>query len=112
MSNEWRCRDRGCASTLSLSTSNAKVLREPSIHTCQQSTSASKSLVDKIVGNMKKRAREETTSIPPISRQEIVKARLSDAGLASGLFFPTFDNVDASLYRRGYPRLVPSSPSL
>ena len=80
-------------------TSNAKVLREPSTHTCQQSTSAGKSLVDQVVGNMKKRAREETTSIPKISRQEIVKARLSDAGLPTGLFFPTFENVDASLYR-------------
>ena len=112
MSNEWRCLDRDCANTLSLCTSNAKVLREPSTHTCQQSTSADKSLVDEVVGNMKKRAREETTSIPKISRQEIVKARLSDAGLAAGLFFPTFENVDASLYRsrsKNYPSL-PKSP--
>ena len=98
-SNEWRCRDRGCASTFSLCTSNAKVLREPSTHTCQQSTSAGKSLVDEVVGNMKKRAREETTSIPKIYTQEIVKARISYPGLATGLFFPTFENVDASLYR-------------
>ena len=98
-SNEWHCRDRGFASTLSLCTSNAKVLREPSTDNCLQSTSAGKSLVDEVVGNMKKRAREETTSIPKIYTQEIVKARLSDAGLATGLFFPTFENVGASLYR-------------
>ena len=112
MSNEWRCRDRGCASTLSLCASNAKVLREPSIYTCQQSTSAGKSLVDEVVGNMKKRAREETTSIPKIYTQEIVKAHISHAGLATGLFFPTFENVDASLYRgrsKSYPSL-PKSP--
>ena len=111
-SNEWCCRDRGCASTLSLCTSNAKVLREPSIHTCQQSTSAGKSLANEVVGNMKKRAREETTSIPKIYTQEIVKARISHAGLATGLFFPTFENVGASLYRsrsKNYPSL-PKSP--
>ena len=112
MSNEWRCRDRGFASTLSLCTSNAKVLREPSTHTCLQSTSAGKSLVDEVVGNMKKRAREETTSIPKIYTQEIVKARISHPGLATGLLFPTFENVDASLYRsqsKNYPSL-PKSP--
>ena len=97
-SNRRRCRDRDCASMLSLCTSNVKVLREPSTHTCQQSTSAGKSLVDEVVGNMKKRVREETTSVPKIYTQEIVKARISDAGLATGLFFPTFENVDASLY--------------
>ena len=63
-SNEWRCQDRGFASTLSLCTSNAKVLREPSTHTCQQSTSAGKSLVDEVVSSMKNHAREKTTSIP------------------------------------------------
>ena len=113
MSNEWRCRDRGCTSTLSLCTSNVKVLREPSTHTCQQSTSAGKSLVDEVVGNMKKRAREETTSIPKIYTQEIVKASISHLGLATGLFFPTFENVDASLYRsrsKNYPSL-PKSPA-
>ena len=61
---------------------------------------------------MKKRAREETTSIPKIYTQEIVKARISHAGLATGLFFPTFENVNASLYRsqsKNYPSL-PKSP--
>ncbi|CAF5116012.1 unnamed protein product [Rotaria magnacalcarata] len=38
-SNEWRCRDRGCTSTISLCTVDAKVLREPSTHICQQSAS-------------------------------------------------------------------------
>ena len=112
MSNEWRCRDRGFASTLSLCTSNAKVLREPSTHTCLQSTSAGKSLVDEVVGSMKKCARDEITSIPKIYTQEIVKARISHPGLATGLFFPTFENVDASLYRsqsKNYPSL-PKSP--
>ena len=110
-SNEWRCRDHGCASTLSLCISNAKVLREPSTHACQQSTSAGKSLVDEVVGNMKKRAREESTSIPKIYTQEIVKARISHPGLATGLFFPTFENVDSSLYRgrsKNYPSLPKS----
>ena len=36
---------------------------------------------------------------PKIYTQEIVKARISDSGLATGLFFPTFENVDASLYQ-------------
>ena len=93
-------------------TSNAKVLREPSTHTCQQSTSAGKSLVDEVVGNMKKRARKETTSILKIYTQEIVKARIRHPNLATGLFFPTFENVDASLYRsrsKNYPSL-PKSP--
>ena len=72
-SNEWRCRDRGFASTLSLCTSNAKVLLEPSTHTCQQSTSAGKSLVDEVVGNMKKRAREEITSIPKSIHKKSLK---------------------------------------
>ena len=61
---------------------------------------------------MKKRAREETALIPKIYTQEIVKARTSHLGLASGLFFPTFENVDASLYRsrsKNYPSL-PKSP--
>lgn len=105
-SNEWRCRDRGCASTLALCTIDTKVLREPSTHTCQQPASAGKSLVDEAVDNMKKRAREETTSIPKIYTQEIVKTRISHPGLATGLFFPTFENVDASLYRsrsKNYP---------
>ncbi|CAM4760812.1 unnamed protein product [Rotaria magnacalcarata] len=110
-SNEWRCRDRGCTSTISLCTVDAKVLREPSTHTCQQSAAAGKSLVDEAVGNMKKRAREETTPIPKIYTQEIVKTRISHAGIATGLFFPTFENIDASLYRsrsKNYPSLPKS----
>ncbi|CAF3332009.1 unnamed protein product [Rotaria socialis] len=107
-SNEYRYRDRGFTSTLSLCTVDAKVLREPSTHTCQQSASSGKSLVDEAVGNMKKCAPEETTPIPKIYTQEIVKARISHLGIATGLFFPTFENVDASLYRsrsKNYPSL-------
>ncbi|CAM2715360.1 unnamed protein product [Rotaria socialis] len=114
-SNEWRCRDRGCTSTISLCTVDAKVLREPSTHTCQQSASAGKSLVDEAVGNMKKRAREETTPIPKIYTQEIVKARISHPGIATGLFFPTFETIDASLYRsrsKNYPSLPKSLADL
>ncbi|CAF4129893.1 unnamed protein product [Rotaria magnacalcarata] len=90
---------------------DAKVLREPSTPTCQQSAAAGKSLVDEAVGNMKKRAREETTPIPKIYTQEIVKTRISHAGIATGLFFPTFKNIDASLYRsrsKNYPSLPKS----
>ncbi|CAF4171815.1 unnamed protein product [Rotaria socialis] len=114
-SNEWRCRDRGCTSTISLCTVDAKVLREPSTHTCQQSASAGKSLVDDAVGSMKKHAREETTPIPKIYTQELVKARISHPGIATGLFFPTFENIDASLYRsrsKNYPSLPKSLVNL
>ncbi|CAF4321946.1 unnamed protein product, partial [Rotaria magnacalcarata] len=94
---------------------DAEVLREPSTHTCQQSASAGKSLVDEVVGNMKKRAREETTPIPKIYTQEIVKARISHPGIATGLFFPTFETIDASLYRsrsKNYPSLPKSLADL
>ncbi|CAF3288831.1 unnamed protein product [Rotaria socialis] len=60
---------------------------------------------------MKKRAREETTPIPKIYTQEIVKARISHPGIPIGLFFPTFENIDASLHRsrsKNYPSLPKS----
>ncbi|CAF3802870.1 unnamed protein product [Rotaria magnacalcarata] len=92
-------------------TIDTKVRREPSTHTCQQSASVGKSLVDKAIGNMKKRAREETTPIHKIYIQEIVKALISYSGIATGLFIPTFENIDASLYRsrsKNYPTLPKS----
>ncbi len=76
-SNEWRCRDRSCASTLYLCTIDGKVLCEPSTHTCRQPASAGKSLVDEAVDQMKQRVREETTPIPKIYTQEVVEVRTS-----------------------------------
>ncbi len=80
-SNDCRSRDRSCTNILSLCTVDAKVLRE--------------SLADEAVGKMKQRAREETTLSPKIYAREVVKVRINHPSLATGLFFPTFENVDA-----------------
>jgi hypothetical protein len=60
------------------------------------------------VGRMKRRAKEETTSITKIYSQEVVKTRLENQGMATGLIFPSLSSIDTSLYRhraKNYPIL-------
>jgi hypothetical protein len=64
-SEEWRCRDRKCPSTLSLGTLGTSILREPSLHVCTP-ISDSTIIMQEAVGRMKQRAKEETTSITKI----------------------------------------------
>ncbi|CAF1281295.1 unnamed protein product [Rotaria sordida] len=107
LSQEWRCRDRKCSATLSLCTSGTTILREPSVHTCTPVSDAT-IVMEEVVGRMKQRAREETTSVTKIYSQEIVKARLENPGISTGLIFPSLDSLDASLYRmrsKNYPAL-------
>lgn len=57
---------------------------------------------------MKRRAREETLPIPQIYCEEIVKTRVEHPSLLTGLFFPTLQSIDSSLYRwraENYPNL-------
>jgi hypothetical protein len=112
---EWRCRSRNCSSTLSLSRDNTVVARQPSEHIPSCSSEASKLVVAEALGNMRKRAREETTTIPKIYAQEIVVARMANSGMQTGFFFPTLSSVDASIYHHrsfNYPVLPKSLEDL
>lgn len=95
---EWRCRSRNCTSTLSLSRDNSVIAREPNKHILSCSSEGNKLIVDKAVEKMKKRAREETTTIPKIYAQEIVLSRVANPGTQTGLYFPTLSSVDSALY--------------
>ena len=97
-SQEWRCRDRKCTSTMSLCTLGASILRESSVHTCIP-VPDSTIIMEEAISRMKVRARKETTSITKIYSQEIVNTRLEHPDLATGLIFPSLDSVDACLYR-------------
>ena len=106
-SNEWRCRARPCTTTLSIGREDSSIIREPGSHTCSP-PSLEKVVVDEVICNMKKRAREETLPIPQIYSQEIVKIRVANPDLATGTFFPLLHNIDSSLYRKraqNYPKL-------
>ncbi|CAF1528365.1 unnamed protein product [Didymodactylos carnosus] len=104
--NEWRCRDRSCTSSISLCSQDQLIIRENTSHTCTANTK--RVIIDDVIGRMKKRAREETIPIPKIYSEEMIKARVENPGLATGTIFPSFDKIDASLYRRraqNYPKL-------
>ncbi|CAF0973014.1 unnamed protein product [Didymodactylos carnosus] len=96
--NEWRCRDRRCTSSVPLCSQDKLIIREETGHTCTPNTN--KIIIDDVIGQMKKRAREETIPIPKIYSEEAVKARVENPGLATGTIFPSLDKIDASLYRR------------
>jgi hypothetical protein len=103
--NEWRCRQRKCTSTLSLTLDNEIVFRQPSAHSCN-SLLASKQVVDEAIERMKKRARDETTTIPRIYVEELVRTRLANPG---GISYPNLRNIDSALYRQrafNFPRLL------
>jgi len=72
---EWRCRNRHCPSTLTLSLDNTSVRREPGSdsESCKP-IQPSKIIVEETIEIMKRRAREETTSISKIYSEEIVGA--------------------------------------
>jgi hypothetical protein len=96
--NEWRCRNRGCSSSLSTCSKDLKIIRHPPAHDCQ-SINGTKSVIYESITRMKTRACEETVPIPQIYSQQIVKTRIEHPGLPTGLFFPTLDSIDSSLYR-------------
>ncbi|CAF2853838.1 unnamed protein product [Rotaria sp. Silwood2] len=105
---EWRCRSRKCTSTLSLSRDNTLVAREPSQHISSCLCGGSKVIIDQALDKMKKRSREETTTIPKIYAQEIVSARLANPGMPTGLYFPTLNSIYSTLYYHrflNYPAL-------
>jgi hypothetical protein len=113
-SQEWRCRDRTCSSTLSLCILGARILRPPGEHTCTPVSDA-KNIVDEAIGRMKKRAREETTSVTKIYSQEVVKTRVENPGVSAGLIFPSLLSLDTSIYRhrsKNYPTLPKSLSDL
>jgi hypothetical protein len=96
--NEWRCWDRRCSSSLSTCSKDVTLNRPPSVHTCE-AISDTQSVIDESVTKMKQRAREETIPIPQIYAQEIDKTRIKHPGLPTGLFFPTLDSIDSTLFR-------------
>ncbi|CAM2724926.1 unnamed protein product [Rotaria socialis] len=105
--NEWRCRQRPCTTSLSLCRANISMIREPSHHTCTQS-SPKKLVLDEAISRMKKRAGEETLPIPQIYSQEIIKVRVNNPDMNTGTFFPLLDSIDSSLYRKraqNYPKI-------
>ncbi|CAF3303956.1 unnamed protein product [Rotaria socialis] len=106
---EWRCRNRSCSSSLTLSLDNTCVRHEPSIHSeyCQ-AVQPSKIIVEETVEIMKRRAREETKSISEIYAEEIVATRRRHPGVPTGYYFPTLSSIDSSLYYHrslNYPTL-------
>ena len=113
---EWRCRNRSCSSTLSLSLDNSSVHREPGAHSesCK-AMQPSKILVEQTAEIMKRRAREETTSISKIYSEEIVAARMRNPGVPTGFYFPTLTSIDSTLYdhrSQNYPALPKSLDDL
>ena len=83
---EWRCRSRNCTSTLSLSRDNTAIARQPNQHILSCLSDENKLIMDQALTNMKKRAREETTTIPKIYAQQIVLARVTNPGTQTGLY--------------------------
>ena len=105
--NEWRCRQRKCSSTLSLTSDNTIVLRPASSHSCEP-VNASKQIIDEAVQRMKKCAREETTTIPKIYTEELVRTRIANPGMVTGFSYPDLRSIDSALYRQralNFPRL-------
>ena len=106
---EWRCRNRNCSSTLSLSLDNSSVLREPCAH--NESCTAvqpSKIIVEQVIEIMKRRARAKITSISKIYSEEIVGARMRNPGVLAGFYFPSLTSIDSTLYdhrSQNYPAL-------
>ncbi|CAF3094502.1 unnamed protein product [Rotaria socialis] len=84
--NEWRCRQRPCTTSLSLCRANISMTREPSHHTCIQS-SPKKLVLEEVISRMKKRAGEETLPIPQIYSQEIIKVHVNNPDMNTGTFF-------------------------
>ena len=106
-SQEWRCRDRKCCSTLSLCISGTTILRQPGTHTCTPVPDTT-TIVEEAVSLMKTRARKETTSITKIYSQEVVKTRLENPDISTGLCFPPLPSLNSSLYHqrmKNFPRL-------
>ena len=97
--NEWRYHQRTCSSTLSLGSDNTIVIRLPSAHSCP-SLHASKQIIDEAVQRMKKCAREETTTIPKIYAEEIVRTRIANPGMVTGFSYHNLRSIDSSLYRQ------------
>ena len=105
--NEWRYRHRTCSSTLSLGSDNTIVIRLPSAHSCP-SLHASKQIIDEAVQRMKKHAREETTTIPKIYAEELVRTRIANLHMVTGFSYPDLRSIDSALYRQralNFPRL-------
>ena len=105
--NEWRHHQRTCSSTLSLGSDNTIVIRFPSAHSCP-SLHASKQIIVEAVQRMKKRAREETTTIPKIYAEGIVRTRIANPGMVTGFSYHDLRSIDSSLYRQralNFPRL-------
>ncbi|CAM4871808.1 unnamed protein product [Rotaria socialis] len=73
------------------------MIREPSHHTCIQSSSK-KVVLEEAISRMKKRAGEETLPISQIYSQEIIKVPVNNPDMNTGTFFPMLDSIDSSLY--------------
>ncbi|CAM4973721.1 unnamed protein product [Rotaria socialis] len=83
------------------------MIREPSHHTCIQSSSK-KVVLEEAISRMKKRAGEETLPISQIYSQEIIKVPVNNPDMNTGTFFPMLDSIDSSLYRKrakNYPKI-------
>ncbi|CAF1551838.1 unnamed protein product, partial [Didymodactylos carnosus] len=91
--DDWRCRIRSDAST---------VIHPPTDH------SHIPAKVDKLKNMCKKRAREETTPISQIHKQESVKCSLTHNDIS---FLLSYLSIDSSFYRerlKNYPELPKS----
>ena len=76
-------------------------LHVPSLH-------ARKQIIDEPVQRMKKRAREETTTIPKIYKEELVRTRIANPHMVTGFSYPGLRSIDSALYRQtalNFPRL-------
>ena len=49
---------------------------------------------------MKKRAREETTTIPKIYAEEIVRTRIANRGMVTGFSYHDLRSIDSALYHQ------------
>ncbi|CAF1402788.1 unnamed protein product [Rotaria sordida] len=79
--------------------------RAPSAHSCEKQY-ASKQIIDEAIQRMKKRAREETTTIPKIYTEELIRTRLENPSMVTGISYPDLRSVDSSLGLRAEPFLL------
>ena len=68
-------------------------LHAPSLH-------ESKQIIDEAVQGMKKRAREETTTISKIYAEELVRTLIGNPHMVTGFSYPDLRSIDSALYRQ------------
>ncbi|CAF1590827.1 unnamed protein product, partial [Didymodactylos carnosus] len=108
--DEWRCRIRSCNSIIVLACDASTVIHPSTDHSHTPDPIQAK--VDEFKNICKNRAREETTRISQIHKEELVKCSLKYNDVS---FLASYSTIDSSFYRvqlRNYPKLPKSVSDL